>query len=206
MDDSTLKSAPSFWGLASNVPQALNFERTRSQINQEIKDLVSRRLLILNTGGTFGMSSNAKSIRSIDGSNSLASKFRLFPMFHKYSYESSGRHVIVTRAFNAVEFHYSIVEMDPLIDSSEMRIDLMTKVIQALQRYFNAYDYFIVIHGTDTMEHTASALSFLIKGLSKPIIFTGSQVPLLYINNDAYNNFYNCLASLGGVTSQHSNQ
>lgn len=123
-------------------------------------------------------------------------------MFHKKSHAMhNGAEYIVSQPFDTVSFQYTVHELSPLIDSSEMRTDLIMQIYNAIRNHYDQFDYFIVIHGTDTMEHSASALSFLIRGNTKPIIFTGSQVPLVFENNDAYNNLYNCFASLGRLIS-----
>lgn len=150
------------------------------------------------------MSANFNSLRTIDSKKNLASKLERFEIFYTHSYEKEGRVVIISECIENVQFHYSIIELEPLIDSSEIQIELIMKIYDVLRIHFQFYDYFLVIHGTDTMEHTSSAISFLIKNLSKPIIFTGSQVPLLYANNDAFNNFYNSLASFGELKSKMS--
>ena len=63
------------------------------------------------------------------------------------------------------------------IDSSDMQPKYWLQFAKVIYDNYNKYDGFIILHGTDTMHYTASALSFLLQGLSKPIVFTGSQVP-----------------------------
>lgn len=67
---------------------------------------------------------------------------------------------------------------DPLIDSSNVTPDLWQKLAKLIEERYEAYDGFIILHGTDTMAFSASALSFMLSGLSKPVIFTGSQLPI----------------------------
>jgi L-asparaginase len=64
----------------------------------------------------------------------------------------------------------------------------MIKTIHNNYNNYNKYDGFIVIHGTDTLSYTASALSFAFNNLSKPIVVTGSQIPLQKLRNDGYDN------------------
>ncbi len=80
---------------------------------------------------------------------------------------------------------YDIHEYDPLLDSSNMRPADWVHIGQDIVAHYNAYDGFIVLHGTDTMAYTASALPFFLRGLRKPVIVTGSQIPLCEIRNDA---------------------
>ncbi len=67
------------------------------------------------------------------------------------------------------------------------------RIGQDIVAHYDAYDGFIVLHGTDTMAYTASALPFLLQGLRKPVILTGSQIPLCEIRNDARANLITCM-------------
>jgi L-asparaginase len=83
---------------------------------------------------------------------------------------------------------YDIQEYDPLIDSANMTPALWFKIAQDIADHYQDYDGFVVIHGTDTMAYTASALPFMLQGLNKPVILTGSQIPLSEARNDARSN------------------
>ena len=67
---------------------------------------------------------------------------------------------------------------DPLIDSSDVEPSLWQALARLIQEKYEQYDGFIILHGTDTMSYSASALSFMLDGLTKPVIFTGSQLPI----------------------------
>ena len=67
---------------------------------------------------------------------------------------------------------------DPLIDSSDMEPSIWVQLAQLISERYEDYDGFVVLHGTDTMAYSASALSFMLEGLTKPVIFTGSQLPI----------------------------
>jgi L-asparaginase len=83
---------------------------------------------------------------------------------------------------------YEIVEFDPLLDSSDMSPDDWVKIADAVEsRYFD-FDGFLIISGTDTMAYLASALSFMLENLAKPVIITGSQIPFGEVYNDARRN------------------
>lgn len=88
---------------------------------------------------------------------------------------------------------YDIVEFNPLYDSSDIGAPDWNKIAATIKLYYEEYHGFIVLHGTDTMAYTASALSFLIEGLDKNIIFTGSQIPLCEIRNDGRTNIITSL-------------
>lgn len=83
---------------------------------------------------------------------------------------------------------YQINEYNPLLDSSNMEPADWLVIADDIKKNYDKYDGFIVLHGTDTMAYTASALSFMLEGLEKPVIFTGSQIPLCEVRNDARDN------------------
>jgi L-asparaginase len=84
-------------------------------------------------------------------------------------------------------------EYDPLLDSSNMTPREWLAIARDIFRQYEAFDGFVVLHGTDTMAYTASALPFLLRGLSKPVILTGSQIPLVELRNDARENLITAL-------------
>ncbi|MEL7060651.1 MAG: asparaginase [Acidobacteriota bacterium] len=88
---------------------------------------------------------------------------------------------------------YDVHELDPLLDSSNMTPRDWVKIGADIFRNYDRYDGFIVLHGTDTMAYSASALSFMFENLSKPIVFTGSQIPLVELRNDARENLITSL-------------
>lgn len=76
---------------------------------------------------------------------------------------------------------------DP-IDSSNVSIDLWVSLVQLIYEKYNHYDGFVILHGTDTIAYTASALSFMLDGLNKPVILTGSQLPIGVLRTDGKEN------------------
>ena len=83
-------------------------------------------------------------------------------------------------------------EMDP-IDSSDMHPDYWVNIARVIRDNYEKFDGFLILHGTDTMTYTASALSFLLENLNKPVIITGSQIPVVNPNSDATQNLINSL-------------
>ena len=81
----------------------------------------------------------------------------------------------------------------PLIDSSDMKPDFWVRLAQLIYEKYRQYDGFVILHGTDTMSYTASALSFMFSHLAKPVILTGSQLPLGVIRTDGRENFLNSI-------------
>ncbi|MGO2320221.1 MAG: asparaginase [Vibrio toranzoniae] len=97
------------------------------------------------------------------------------------------------------EFHrpempeYTIHEYSPLMDSSDMTpLDWQT-IADDIRANYDKYDGFVILHGTDTMAYTASALSFMLENLGKPVIVTGSQIPLAELRSDGQANLLNAL-------------
>src|SRR3569832_2818211 len=74
------------------------------------------------------------------------------------------------------------------IDSSNVKPELWVELSKVVEKNYSMYDGFVILHGTDTMAYTASALSFLLEILSKPVILTGSQLPLGAIRTDTKRN------------------
>ncbi|MBO4519408.1 MAG: asparaginase [Paludibacteraceae bacterium] len=76
----------------------------------------------------------------------------------------------------------------PLIDSSDINPDCWVRMAQTVYDNYAAYDGFVILHGTDTMSYSASALSFMLENLGKPVVFTGSQLPVGVLRSDAKEN------------------
>ena len=78
------------------------------------------------------------------------------------------------------KFAYKIdsYTFDPIIDSSDVEPALWVSLVRLIEERYDDYDGFVILHGTDTMAYSASTLSFMIEGLTKPVIFTGSQLPI----------------------------
>jgi len=77
------------------------------------------------------------------------------------------------------------------IDSTNIQAEHWQAIARTIFEHYNDYEGFVVTHGTDTLAYSASALSFMLQNLRKPIVFTGSQLPLNDIGSDARNNFIN---------------
>jgi L-asparaginase len=88
---------------------------------------------------------------------------------------------------------YQICEYEPLLDSSNMTPDDWLKIANDIATHYTEFDGFVVLHGTDTMAYTASALPFMLQGLQKPVILTGAQIPLCKVRNDARENLITAL-------------
>jgi len=125
-------------------------------------------ILIIYTGGTIGMITEAST-----GS--------LVPVdFH----EISGQ-LPELRKF---DLNLSTYTFDPVVDSSNITPEFWTELAGVIEREYHKHDGFVVLHGTDTMCYTASALSFMLENLNKPVIFTGSQLPIGVLRTDGKEN------------------
>ena len=133
------------------------------------------KICLLFTGGTIGMVRNEKTGALEPASNAIEI-IRDFPEIQKL-----------------VQLDFKMVRN---IDSSNMHPDYWTDLASKIKQIYHDYDGFVVAHGTDTMAYTASALSLALQNLSKPIVFTGSLIPLSEIASDGRNNLiYACLTA-----------
>jgi len=130
---------------------------------------VKKRVYIVYTGGTIGMQPTAEGYAPAPGY--LAAQLAAMPELRDPAMPD-----------------YDIHEYDPLLDSSNMTPADWLKIAQDIATHYADYDGFVVLHGTDTMAYTASALPFMLHGLAKPVILTGSQLPLWEVRNDAREN------------------
>jgi L-asparaginase len=92
---------------------------------------------------------------------------------------------------------YTILEFDPLLDSSNMTPVDWLKIARRIEAVYADYAGFVVIHGTDTMAYTSSALAFLLGGINKPVVLTGSQIPLCEVRSDAVENLITAMLIAG---------
>ena len=131
------------------------------------------RILIVYTGGTIGMTED------------LATG-TLVP----FSFDHLMRNV---PKIGRLGYALDHVEIDPPIDSSNMNPAHWAQVAKMIADAYDDFDGFVVLHGTDTMAYTASALSFMLRGLAKPVILTGSQLPIGEIREDGTENLITAL-------------
>ncbi len=122
------------------------------------KGLKKASLLLIYTGGTIGMKEdiNDQTLKPFDFSQIVEE----VPEIRKFA------------------FKIDSYTFDPLIDSSDVEPSLWQSLASLISDRYEDYDGFIILHGTDTMSYSASALSFMLDGLTKPVIFTGSQLPI----------------------------
>lgn len=134
-------------------------------------------VLIIYTGGTIGMKKDPVT-------NALA----------PFNLEQILIEVPELRKF---DINISTYTFDPIIDSSEIQPENWSMLAKLIKDNYSLYDGFVVLHGTDTMAYSASALSFMLKNLNKPVIFTGSQIPIGEIRTDGKENLITAVEIAG---------
>jgi len=91
---------------------------------------------------------------------------------------------------------------EPPIDSSDIRTDFWIEIAKLIQKNYSLYDGFVILHGTDTMSYSASALSFMLENLQKPVIFTGSQLPIGMLRTDGKENLISSIEIAAAKNSE----
>jgi L-asparaginase len=133
-----------------------------------------KRIYIAYTGGTIGMKPSENGY--IPQKQHLTDAIMKVPDFHREEMPE-----------------FTINEYDPLIDSSNMSPSDWQHIANDIKKNYDDYDGFVVLHGTDTMAYTSSALSFMLENLGKPVIVTGSQIPFSQLRSDGKENLLNSL-------------
>jgi L-asparaginase len=103
-----------------------------------------------------------------------------------------------------LDFEISVLTFDYLLDSSNMNPQVWIELAEIIEENYTKYDSFVILHGTDTMAYTASALSYLLENLNKPVIFTGAQLPIGVARTDAKENFITALEIAAAQTHNRS--
>jgi L-asparaginase len=135
---------------------------------------MKKQIYVAYTGGTIGMRPSPQGY--IPAAGFLTETLAKMPEFHR-----------------AEMPNFTIHEYDCLLDSSDMSPQDWQQIADDIQANYADYDGFIILHGTDTMAYTASALSFMLEDLCKPVIVTGSQIPLAELRSDGQINLLNAL-------------
>lgn len=135
---------------------------------------MKKKIYIAYTGGTIGMKASEQGY--IPAKGHLKESIQNMPEFYRDEMPE----------FTLKEYH-------PLIDSSNMTPSDWQRIADDIAEKYHEYDGFVVLHGTDTMAYTSSALSFMFENLSKPVIVTGSQIPFSQLRSDGQVNLLNAL-------------
>ena len=144
----------------------------RVSINTALPGKERARILIIYTGGTFGMSYDKEGV--------------LTPFSFEYILDQLPTLKNLALAITAVSF-------ETPIDSSNINPEHWQLISSVIYDQYDSHDGFVILHGTDTMAYTASALSFMLDGLNKPVVFTGAQLPISEPRSDARENLITAL-------------
>ena len=144
----------------------------RITINTASPNQARANILILYTGGTFGMTYDSQGV--------------LTPFDFSLILEH-----LPTLKYLALEL--TVLSFDKPIDSSNIEPSHWQALASLIAEHYETHDGFVVLHGTDTMAYTASALSFMLEGLGKPVVFTGAQLPITEPRSDARENLITAL-------------
>lgn len=178
------------------------------------KQIRETKVLVLYTGGTIGMKKTDGGYQPKSGH--LQTQIKRLPMLYDEDYtkiEPKGslksfscdnaastsqlEELAMPISAHGVRVLYYIKEYLPLKDSSNMTIGDWVEIALDIEDNYSRYDGFVVIHGTDTMAYSVSALSFMLENLGKSVIFTGSQVPIYEQRNDGRDNLLGALVIAG---------
>ncbi|OLN84463.1 60 kDa lysophospholipase [Colletotrichum chlorophyti] len=165
------------------------------------------RVLIIMTGGTICMQPTADGLQPIGGflKNAMAPR----PSFNdksspKVQLEAlkDGKKVVLDSlrtppSAYSRHIRYGVLEFSPLLDSSSISAEGWTEIAQTIRENYRLFDGFVVLHGTDSLSYTASALSFMLSDLGKPVILTGSQASIFALQSDAVDNLLGSLIIAG---------
>jgi L-asparaginase len=131
------------------------------------------KILIIYTGGTIGMVNDSET-----------------GVLIPFDFDQIKQNVPELARLN---YHLDVHSFNPILDSSNMDPQVWAELARLIHDQYELYDGFVILHGSDTMAYTASALSFMLENLSKPVVLTGSQLPIGEIRTDAKENLITAL-------------
>ncbi|KAJ6107508.1 hypothetical protein N7523_008831 [Penicillium sp. IBT 18751x] len=172
------------------------------------ENVLESRVLIIMTGGTICMQPSPAGFVPARGFQDKC--MARVPCFNDGS--PSFHMDVVTNAAGDVKGHpslrtpitaygkqvrYTVFEFEELLDSSSIDAKGWTQIAETIFQNYTLYDGFVVLHGTDSLAYSCSALSFMLQNLGKPVVLTGSQAPMLELQNDATDNLLGSLVVAG---------
>lgn len=131
--------------------------------------MTNKKICLIHAGGTIGMTRSERGYVT------------------KTGYLKERLEAIADLYVNGMP-EFDLYEMSPLLDSSNMSVNEWNRIGSTIAELYDGYDGFVILHGTDTMAYTASSLSFMLENLDKPVVITGSQIPLCEIRSDGRDN------------------
>lgn len=140
------------------------------------------KVYILYTGGTFGMKSTDNGLQP----SSWEEIISYLPAIKNQTY---------FHYFSEIDFTFDTLA--PVVDSSDITPDAWERIAKRIESNYDQHDGFIILHGTDTLAYTSSALSFMLENLSKPVVLTGAQLPIFHPRTDGIVNLSNAIYIAG---------
>ncbi|CAH0713814.1 unnamed protein product, partial [Brenthis ino] len=164
-----------------------------------------RKVLVIYTGGTFGMLKNEKEVL-VPQKNIEHRILRKVPQLHDDVYwqknlaktDMDEYLVLPDCKDTSAKILYKVYEYEELKDSSDFTIDDWITMARDVKRFYHDYDGFVVLHGTDTTAYGASIMSFMLESVGKTVVLTGAQIPIFQARNDATNNLL-CAILIAGT-------
>ena len=155
---------------------------TATTMNDNYTTSITGKVLLIYTGGTIGMGRNKQTgaLEPLDFNHLIAK-------MPEFEYLQTG---------------IDVYQFTPPIDSSNMNPRYWAQLVRIIAERYDKYDGFVILHGTDTMAYTASALSYLLENLTKPVILTGSQLPVCQLRTDGKENLVTSIE----IASMHDEQ
>ncbi|XP_017074565.1 L-asparaginase 1 [Drosophila eugracilis] len=158
------------------------------------------RVHVIYVGGTIGMIRDESGVLRPEH-NVLAKRICDFPSCHDRNYirKTDDESLMVLPAVAGAPYRvlYDIVEFCPLLDSSCMGICEWQRMANEVGKTYKTYDGFVILHGTDTLAYSASALAFMLENLSKPVVLTGAQISIFEARSDGRENLLSSLLIAG---------
>lgn len=142
---------------------------------------MKRKILLIYTGGTIGMKQDPETLH-----------------LKPFNFSQITEEVPELKKFGYIIDSYSF---DPAIDSSDVKPEFWIELANLIEKNYDSYDGFVVLHGTDTMAYSASMMSFIFEDLEKPVIFTGSQLPIGMLRTDGKENLISAIELAAQVST-----
>ncbi|XP_060805140.1 L-asparaginase 1-like [Amyelois transitella] len=195
--------------LAATVQKTKSFMELSINCASSVKNDCGneRKVYVLYTGGTIGMIKNNEGVL-IPQKGIFENMIRSYPQLHDAMYwkqrlsrpDFDSSFLVLPESKDLdLRIVYKISECKELLDSSNMTEAEWVLIAEDVMRHYDDYDGFVVLHGTDTLSYTASALSFMFENIGKCVVLTGSQIPIFEPRSDGTDNFVSSLLIAGGL-------
>ncbi|KAE9546396.1 hypothetical protein FO519_010392, partial [Halicephalobus sp. NKZ332] len=191
-------------GIQTNGSPNQNFlDISTNMVRKKNPSTSESKVLVLYTGGTIGMKCKENGVYEPE-TDYLPFTIRDTPYLNDKEYvnefyrNSQSQPCCLPPVRNTMKrIVYSFMEYNPLLDSSDMTFDDWIKIAEDIRKNYDSYDGFVVLQGTDTLAYSASALSFMMENLGKPVVITGAQISVAEVRSDGRENLVGALILAG---------